>query len=360
MPSLIKAVKNKKEEKWLQEVYNDDQGWLAFDEWAELYEPPAKPKEPKQKPAFVEKRIEKKKTKAKENILEKLEIGISTKLVLLALEAMAKLMNQVEEKLRSPTTNASKDIVMLTLKLINSLSAVVLSKRFANANKHMSSKKAKYFEDTAIQHLADCLDGIVAHGSNQLAKVQLLLRTQFAPGNGLDKVQSFASEKLDDLLLVAEQKSDEKLFERQSKVDAKIRDSQEILTKFGIQPPKPPTEEIASKVKDRKDELRAMVASVIKQTVLQKLETLDAWISYYVDQLLVLFTLATAKASVAMAKKQEQDTHATIVKITQDIYENFELTIRAEVGKVLSMIGNLVEQPKSEGEDLSDDEVDSS
>mmetsp|Transcript_15743 Transcript_15743/g.20533 ORF Transcript_15743/g.20533 Transcript_15743/m.20533 type:complete len:224 (-) Transcript_15743:580-1251(-) len=212
-PKPLACIKNHVEGKWLSEVYNGDL-WSPYPDWAAQYEPK---KEKKQDAEWKKKHKQKVANKAKETVLGKLQNGMTTKMTLMVLEMVARVLNLVEDKLSTAAATASSStstaaatsslplpgagITLDIAKLVNHVSGVVLAYRFsAHSKKHMNTQKAKYFKTASVQQLALCVQ-VMLHDqvTGKLSDVQKELQRQF---NMADQVRSLAEEKLNEFLNV--------------------------------------------------------------------------------------------------------------------------------------------------------------
>ena len=324
MPNPLAKIKGHVEGKWLQEVYQKDKGeWLGLEGWAAQYEPAAPQKESKPDPEFVQKTKAKVAAKAKETILDKLQVGISAKLLLLILEVACRVLQQLEIKL----ADAPQPPPPQAKQLINTLSAVCLSYRFAKSKK-MDSKKATFFRQTALDQLTHILD----QAGDSLATLQQVMRRDLADA---PSTRSFVSDRLDDMLAVAEAKT--AVYE--AKVEAVADEAEAVLKAAGIE--RPPSVPDKDRVKAQKQELVGLLSSVIKDQILTQLETISTSISGFMDKLFVVVTLANAQGK---ALQQSGKLREIVGGAVEGMYEELERGVQAEVSRVVVLIGSLTEK----------------
>mmetsp|Transcript_15743 Transcript_15743/g.20534 ORF Transcript_15743/g.20534 Transcript_15743/m.20534 type:complete len:184 (-) Transcript_15743:60-611(-) len=136
---------------------------------------------------------------------------------------------------------------------------------------------------------------------------------------------------------------------------------EELLKAAGLEPPKLPAsaladtvESVEAKVKQQKNEMVHLLTDTIRQNILEKMETVADWISFYMDQLLAFVTLAatTMTSTTAAAKaKQVEKSAAALMALIESIYEQLETTVEQEVSNVIGLIGTMTEKPADEKEE---------
>lgn len=315
-PNPFAKIKGHVEGKWLEEVYQND-SWLPLEEWANKYEPKPTKKEDSEFKKHLKAKVA---SKAKDTIVGKLQSGISAKLTLLILEAVSKVLNQIETKMAGP----AKEV-------INTASAIVLSYRFQNSKK-MTKKKAEFLRSTAIEQLTQCVDKIGV----KLSNIQKDVRSQLA---GTKSPRSFISDKIDEFFSIIETKS----VEVQTKVETVADGAEAALKAAGIE--RPPAVPDKEKLKDHKDEIVVMLSSVIKDGILSKLDTIAEKLSAVMDNLFVAIAIASDKAK---RMKDSSKLQLAISSTVEEMHSDMEEAVNAEVSRVVLLIASMTEKPEEE------------
>ena len=276
---------------------------------------------PKRKKSEFQKKTQAKvAAKVKETALQKIQVGISAKLVILILEVTCRVLEQIQDKLSSSVAK----------QLVNTIGAISLSYRFEQSKK-LDAKKAEFFRQTAVDQLTALLDG----AGNQLGVVQEEMRSKLATAAD---VRSFVSDKLHDMFQFAEAQTVGKV---ESKVKPMAQDARAVLQAAGVQEPPSVVETAVTK----KEEIVAMLQAVLKDGLLTKLDAVAGSISGIVDQLLVAVTLAQAHGKRA---KDSGKLRAVIVDTVQGVRADMETTVHSEVARVVALIGSMTEKSEME------------
>mmetsp|Transcript_10830 Transcript_10830/g.29969 ORF Transcript_10830/g.29969 Transcript_10830/m.29969 type:complete len:426 (-) Transcript_10830:51-1328(-) len=333
-PAPLRCLKNHVEGKWEKQVYDpNEEVWLTLEEWKEHLEPDKKKshkdndgsnKSSSSKPDSKLKKNIKKKTK--QAFLGRLETNLTANLSLLRAEIVAKVLNETEQHLRHKLQEKKDDmppeqvqVLQTAATLINHISGVVLSYRFTapHSKAFMPPPKAKFLKTTTIQRLSAGLYPLVVETTDKVSsKVQQKLPALqrelhlhlklLAQG----EIHTLAEQVLDQVFDTARNKSDALLDEAHQRVVDKIQQAQNhpVWQITGLQPPQPPggmVEAAPSKqdVQAKKDEIGLLISSAVKEAVLSKVSTLQDYIIFYLDQLLMMAAMVAHQVQHKLPKK---------------------------------------------------------